>query len=204
MSAAPSRSLGPGDRLVIATHNAGKLREIGELLEPFGVETVSAGDLKLAEPEETGDTFEANALLKADLAARASGLPALADDSGFCVSALDGRPGIYSARLAGPNGDFKMAMEKLHKELGDAANRAASFVCALSLAWPDGAARTFRGEVLGTVAWPPRGSQGFGYDPMFQAEGHNETFGEMAPGAKHAISHRAHAFRQFVDACIRS
>ena len=195
--------LKPGERLVVASHNAGKVREIGDLLAPYRIEAVSAGTLGLAEPEETGDTFEANARLKATLAASASGLPALADDSGFCLAALDGRPGIHSARWAGPEKDFGAAMAKLNDLLGDGADRTAWFVCALALAWPHGAAQTFRGEVWGDAVWPPRGSLGFGYDPMFQPGGHTLTFGEMSPIAKHAMSHRAHAFRLFVDGCVQ-
>lgn len=190
-------------KLVIASHNQGKVREIGELLAPFGVEVVSAGELGLAEPEETGTTFKANAELKARAAAEASGLPALADDSGMAVDALDGAPGIYSARWAGPSKDFDLAMAKVQRELGDSADRGGAFICALSLCWPDGEIATFEGVVRGTLVWPPRGSQGFGYDPMFLPEGRKETFGEMSPEEKHAISHRADAFRQLVAACFK-
>lgn len=192
-----------GDRLVVASHNQGKVREINELLTPFGVETASAAALDLPEPEETGDTFEANARLKAVAAAERSGLPALSDDSGFCVSALDGDPGIYSARWAGPSKDFSIAMQKLWEKMDGAEDRTAWFVCALAIAWPDGRNLTFRGEVWGDAVWPPRGDRGFGYDPMFQPGCHALTFGEMEPAAKHAMSHRAHAFRLFVDACLR-
>ena len=158
-----------GGRLVIASHNPGKVREIGDLLAPFEVEVVSAGELNLPEPEETGTTFVANAALKAHAAARGSGLPALADDSGLAVSALEGAPGIYSARWAGPGKDFKIAMEKVEAELAakGAKDRRAAFVCALTLAWPDGLEATFEGRIEGHLIWPPRGTRGFGYDPMF-------------------------------------
>lgn len=192
-----------GGRLVIASHNAGKVREIGELLAPFGAEVISAGALGLDEPEETGATFVANAELKARAAARASGLPALADDSGLAVDALGGDPGIFSARWAGPSKDFAAAMTLVHDRMGTAADRAARFVCALALAWPDGHCETFEGVVEGEIVWPPRGTHGFGYDPVFQPEGHAATFGEMDPAAKHAISHRADAFRKLVAACFR-
>ncbi|MDX5362397.1 MAG: RdgB/HAM1 family non-canonical purine NTP pyrophosphatase [Alphaproteobacteria bacterium] len=195
-----------GGRLVIASHNPGKVREIAELLEPMGAEVVSAGDLGLPEPEETGTTFEANAELKALAAAQAANLPALADDSGFCVDALDGDPGIYSARWAGPSKDFRVAMEKVHAaiaEKGPDAPRGAQFVCVLALAWPDGHIESFRGTVGGRAVWPPRGDRGFGYDPMFQPEDDTRTFGEMEPQEKHARSHRARAFAQLVDACFR-
>lgn len=190
-------------RLVIASHNAGKVREIGELLAPFGVEVVSAGDLGLAEPEETGTTFVANAELKAHAAAKAANLPALADDSGLAVDGLGGDPGIYSARWAGPSKDFAAAMALVNDKLGANANRAGRFVCALALAWPDGHCETFEGVVEGELVWPPRGTAGFGYDPMFQAKGHAVTFGEMEPAAKHEISHRADAFRKLVAACFK-
>ncbi|MGE5546579.1 MAG: RdgB/HAM1 family non-canonical purine NTP pyrophosphatase [Solirubrobacterales bacterium] len=196
-----------GGRLVIASHNKGKVREIGELLAPFGVEVVSAGELGLDEPEETGTTFVANAELKARAAAQAANLPALADDSGLAVDALGGDPGIYSARWAGPSKDFGVAMALVHERMGDAnggegGDRSARFVCALALAWPDGHCETFEGVVEGDIVWPPRGSQGFGYDPMFQPVGRDLTFGEMDPDAKHAISHRADAFRKLVAACF--
>jgi XTP/dITP diphosphohydrolase len=191
-----------GGRLAIATHNPGKLREIAELLRPHGVETVGAAALGLTEPEETGATFEANAQLKALAAARASGLPALADDSGLAVAALGGAPGIYSARWAGPEKDFAAAMRRVERELAGKTDRRASFVAALALAWPDGRVETFRGEVHGTLAFPPRGARGFGYDPIFVPEGGRETFGEMEPAAKHAISHRARAFARLIAACF--
>jgi XTP/dITP diphosphohydrolase len=192
-----------GGRLVLASHNPGKLREIEELLAPFGAEIVSAGALGLPEPEETGTTFEANAALKARLAAEGARLPALADDSGLVVPALGGDPGIYSARWAGPTKDFSMAMRRVEERLAGIADRRASFVAVLALAWPDGHVESFRGEVHGTLVWPPRGEKGFGYDPMFLAEGETLTFGEMAPAKKHAMSHRAVAFRKLVDACFR-
>lgn len=196
------RKLAPG-KLVIASHNEGKVREIEALLAPFGIEPVSAGSLDLPEPEETGTTFVANAELKAMQAADLSGLPALADDSGLCVEALNGEPGIFSARWAGPSKDFGLAMELVEKKLaekGPDASRDAHFVCALALAWPDGHVEWFEGRVDGTLVWPPRGANGFGYDAMFLPDGHDETFGEMAPEAKHAMSHRADAFRQLVAA----
>ncbi|MBI5163915.1 MAG: RdgB/HAM1 family non-canonical purine NTP pyrophosphatase [Magnetospirillum sp.] len=190
-------------RLVIASHNAGKVAEIADLLGPYGADVVSAGDLGLGEPEETGETFVANAELKALAAAQASGLPALADDSGLAVDALDGAPGIYSARWAGPNKDFQRAMRKVYDALAGAANNRARFVCALALAWPDGHCVTVEGVVEGAIVWPPRGSHGFGYDPIFQPTGYLRTFGEMEPHQKHGISHRADAFRKLVETCFR-
>ncbi|MDA0996969.1 MAG: RdgB/HAM1 family non-canonical purine NTP pyrophosphatase [Proteobacteria bacterium] len=193
-----------GGPLLIASHNAGKVREIGELLAPFRVEVISAADLGLPEPEETGHTFADNALLKAHAAAKAARLPALADDSGLAVEALDGAPGIYSARWAGPGKDFGAAMQKVEALLRGVEDRSAKFVCVLTLAWPDGHADVFAGEVIGEIAWPPRGDNGFGYDPIFIADGHDITFGEMEPAAKHAISHRADAFRKLVAACFET
>ena len=187
-----------GDRLVIATHNPGKLREIAALIAPFGVTALSAGALGLAEPEETGATFEANAALKAHAAAEAAGLPALADDSGLVVPALGGDPGIYSARWAGPDKDFALAMRRVEEALADRTDRRAYFVAVLALAWPDGHLEGFRGEAHGTLVWPPRGERGFGYDPMFLPDGRVLTYGEMDPDEKHRISHRAMAFRQLV------
>ena len=189
-------------RLVIATHNKGKLDEIDDLLRPFQVEVVGAGALRLPEPEETGETFEANASLKAHAAAAASGLPALADDSGLVVPALGGDPGIYSARWAGPQRDFALAMRTLEDRLHGKSDRRAYFVAALALAWPDGHAEVFRGEAHGVLVWPPRGGKGFGYDPMFQPNGDTRTFGEIDPAEKHRISHRADAFRKLVAACF--
>lgn len=196
-----SRRLTPG-RLVLATHNPGKVREIGDLLAPFGMDVVAAGELGLPEPEETGTTFRANAELKALAAATASGLPALADDSGLCVDALDGAPGVYSARWAGPGKDFGVAMERVHRALAFGSPDTAFFVCALSLAWPDGHVQTYEGRVDGRLVWPPRGANGFGYDAMFVHADMAETFGEIDPALKHSISHRAHAFEQLVAACF--
>lgn len=202
-----SRRLARGERIVIATHNPGKLREIAELLAPYGVQASSAGELGLAEPEEDAPDFAGNARIKALAAARASGLPALADDSGFCVAALGGAPGVVSARWAGPGKDFTMAMARVNTERGQAEDRGvkdrrAWFVAALCLAWPNGDTATFLGRVEGEAIWPPRGTLGFGYDPMFLPAGVAHSFGEMAPAAKHAISHRARAFAQFAASCL--
>src|SRR5271166_3281428 len=191
-----------GDRLVIASHNPGKVEEISALLAPFAIDAVSAGALGIAEPEETGDSFEANAALKARVTAEASGLPAIADDSGLVVPALGGAPGVYSARWAGPAKDFRVAMERVHRKLGDR-DRGARFVAVLALAWPDGDLGLFRSEVAGTLVWPPRGERGFGYDPMFVPAGGVQTFGEMEPAEKHKISHRARAFAKLADGCLR-
>ena len=195
-----------GDRLVIASHNAGKVREIGELLEPFAVSVVSAGELGLPEPVEDGDTFIANAELKALASATGSGLPALADDSGIAVAALGGAPGIHSARYAENPAtgerDFDFGTKKLNDAVGNDPDRSAEFVSALTLAWPDGHCESFEGRVGGTLVWPPRGANGFGYDAMFLPDGHALTFGEMEPAAKHAISHRAVAFRMLIEACF--
>jgi XTP/dITP diphosphohydrolase len=196
------RKLLPG-KLVIASHNAGKVREIKALLGPYGVEPISAAALDLPEPEETGTTFIANAELKAMQAADLSGLPALADDSGLCVEALGGDPGIFSARWAGPDKDFGLAMRLVHEAVeakGPDAGHDAHFVCALALAWPDGHVEVFEGRVDGTLVWPPRGDKGFGYDPVFQPVGHAISFGEMDPDAKHNMSHRADAFAKLVAA----
>lgn len=191
-----------GGRLVVASHNPGKVREIGDLLRPFGFKAVSAGELGLAEPAETGTTFLENAELKARAAALAARLPALADDSGLVVPALGGAPGVYSARWAGPEKDFRVAMERVQRELGGSPDRRACFICALAMAWPDGHVESFEGRVDGTLVWPPRGSRGFGYDPMFLPEGGTLTFGEMEPEAKHKISHRARAFAQLTARCF--
>ena len=191
-----------GGRLVVATHNRGKLAEIADLLAPFPVEVVSAAALGLPEPAETEETFIGNARIKAHAAAAASGLPALADDSGLAVPALGGVPGIYSARWAGPRKDFGIAMDRVQRELGDAGDRRAQFVCALALAWPDGHVEVFEGRVDGTLVWPPRGTHGFGYDPIFRPEGSDRTFGEMVPEEKHKISHRALAFAKLMAACF--
>lgn len=201
------RQLRRGDRLVVASHNPGKLREIADLVAPYGLDVVSAGVLGLPEPEETETTFAGNAKLKAVAAAKSSGLPALSDDSGLEVEALGGRPGVYSARWAGPGKDFAVAMKRVADELEAAGGWTgegprANFTCALSLAWPDGEAHIFKGMVFGRLVWPPRGTQGFGYDPMFLPDGDTLTFGEMDPTRKHAISHRARAFALFVDACL--
>jgi XTP/dITP diphosphohydrolase len=195
-------ALAPGTQLVVASHNAGKVWEIKQLIAPFGLDAVSAGELDLPEPEETETTFQGNARLKAVAAAEASGLPALADDSGLEVACLGGAPGIYSARWAGPQKDFAVAMRKVAEEVTQrqgwaAPGPRANFVCALCLAWPDGQAEFFEGRVDGVLVWPARGGQGFGYDPMFQPDGEDETFGEMEPARKHAMSHRARAFEAF-------
>jgi XTP/dITP diphosphohydrolase len=203
-----TRRLGRGVRLVVASHNPGKVREILDLVAPHGLTVVSAAKLGLPEPEETGSTFAENATLKAQAAALAAGLPALADDSGLEVEALGGAPGIYAARWAGPAKDFSVAMRRVADELRarDAWDTSpgprASFIAVLCLAWPDGDSAIFEGKVDGHLVWPPRGSRGFGYDPMFVPEGHTLTFGEMEPDAKHAISHRARAFQRFARACL--
>ena len=193
-------------RLIVASHNAGKVREIAALLTPLGIEAAGAAALGLAEPEETGDTFIANAALKARAAALASGEPALADDSGLVVPALDGAPGIYSARWAGPKKDFQVAMDCIQTELAargcETTGAAAYFVCALSLGWPDGHCETLEGRVDGTLTFPPRGPHGFGYDPIFVAEGQTRTFGEMLPEEKQPLTHRARAFEQLAAACL--
>ena len=199
------KPLPPGQKLVIASHNPGKVREIAALLQPLGLQAVSAAELNLPEPVEDGDTFEANALIKARAAAEGANLPALADDSGLCVDALGGQPGIHSARWGGPEKDFDMAMRRLHEELQQAgattdAQRKAHFVCVLALAWPDGEVETFRGEVHGHITWPPRGEKGFGYDPIFVPDGYDITFAEMEPEKKHAMSHRADAFNKLLAA----
>jgi XTP/dITP diphosphohydrolase len=210
MEARMTRRLDRGTRLVVASHNPGKVREILELVAPYGLGVVSAGELGLSEPEETGSTFAANAELKALAAARGAGLPALADDSGIEVEALGGAPGIYSARWAGPAKDFSVAMRRAADELrarnawNSPPGPRANFTAALCLAWPDGGSQVFEGKVYGHLVWPPRGAKGFGYDPMFVPEGHALTFGEMEPDAKHAISHRARAFQHFASACLSS
>jgi XTP/dITP diphosphohydrolase len=193
-----------GDTLVIATHNKGKLREIAELLAPFAANFRSAGELGLPEPEETGDSFKANAELKASAAAKASGHVALADDSGLAVVALNGAPGIYSARWGGEAKDFQVAMARVNEELGSNPDRRAYFVCALSLAWPDGHVETVEGRVDGSIVWPPRGERGFGYDPIFVPNDRDIAFAEMEPAAKHAMSHRADAFRQLTARCFKT
>ena len=200
-------------RVVIATHNPGKLREMRELLAPYGIDAVSAGELGLPEPDETGTSFRANARIKAAAAATASGLPAFADDSGLAVDALNGEPGIHSARLAGPAKDFALAMRTVEDRLralgADSDRRRAHFVSALCIAWPDGHVEEFEAAVDGTLVWPPRGHAGFGYDPMFLPDGHARTFGEMSGEEKHGLpprgaglSHRARAFVLLARACL--
>ena len=201
-------------RLVIATHNKGKLAEMRELLAPYGIEAVSAGELGLGEPDETGTTFRDNARIKAIAAAKASGLPSFSDDSGVVVDALDGEPGIYSARWAGPDKDFHAAMRRIEDELQSRGatqpgQRRAAFVSALCVAWPDGHLEDFEARVDGTLIWPPRGDKGFGYDPMFVPDGHTRTFGEMSSDEKHGLppkgaglSHRARAFMKLAEACL--
>jgi XTP/dITP diphosphohydrolase len=201
-------------RLVIATHNPGKLAEMRELLAPYGIDAISAGDLGLGEPDETGTTFRDNARIKAQAAATAAKLPAFADDSGLAVDTLDGAPGIYSARWAGPDKNFAGAMAMIEtklKERGATApnGRKAHFVSALCVAWPDGHHEEFEARVDGVLVWPPRGDKGFGYDPMFLPDGHNRTFGEMPSEEKHGLpprgkglSHRARAFLKLAEACL--
>ncbi len=202
------RKLIPGTKIVVASHNEGKVREIRDLLVPFGLETVSAAELNLPEPDETETTFAGNARLKAVAAANASGLPALSDDSGLAVDALNGDPGIYAARWAelprtevetyGQRRDFDMAMWHVNDQLKDKTNRRARFICALCLAWPNSDTAVYEGTVEGEMIWPPRGDKGFGYDPIFQQLGKTLTFAEIDPAAKHAVSHRADAFAKFL------
>ncbi len=187
--------------LVIATHNVGKYREIADLFKPFGIHLLSAGEMGLSEPIEDGDTFIANAEIKACAAVMATGKPALSDDSGLVVPALNGSPGIHSARWAGPSKNFSAAMERVHEELGKK-ERQAIFVAALVLAWPDGHIEAFQGTVSGSLVWPPRGKKGFGYDPMFLPDGYDITFGEFEPNSKHSISHRAEAFKKLTTDCL--
>ena len=201
-------------KLVIATHNPGKLRELRELLSPYGIEAVSSGDLGLTEPAETGNNFRANARIKAKAAAKAAQLPAFADDSGLVVEALGGAPGIHSARWAGPDKDFRYAMNEVQTQLmkrnaKSPSERRAHFVSALCVAWPDGHIEEFEGRVHGTLVWPPRGDQGFGYDPMFRPDGHEQTFGQMTAEEKHGLppsgsglSHRVRAFLKLAEACL--
>jgi XTP/dITP diphosphohydrolase len=197
-------------KVVIATHNPGKLSELRDLLTPYGVEAVSAGELGLLEPEETGSTFIENARIKAHAATKATGLPAFADDSGLAVDALGGEPGIYSARWAGDDKNFTRAMQTIEDKISGSSNRKAQFVAALCLAWPDGRTEDFEARVDGTLVWPPRGDKGFGYDPMFLPNGFDRTFGEMDADEKHGLpprgkglSHRARAFVQLAEACLR-
>jgi XTP/dITP diphosphohydrolase len=201
-------------RLVIATHNPGKLAEMRELLAPYGIDAISAGDMGLHEPEETGTTFRANARIKADAAAKASGVPAFADDSGLVVDALDGAPGIHSSRWAGSDKNFSRAMQTIEEKLRERGatapeRRKAHFVSALCVVWPDGQVEEFEGRIDGTLVWPPRGDKGFGYDPMFLPEGFTRTFGEMSREKKHGLpprgkglSHRARAFLKLAEACL--
>ena len=199
------RQLQRGEKIVIASHNAGKLREVAALLAPHGIEVTSAGTLGLPEPEETETSFLGNARIKAHAAARAAGMPALSDDSGFSVAALDGAPGVYTADWAmRPEGgrDYALAMGKVHDLAKHAPDRAAWFTCALVLAWPDEHEEGFEGKAEGVWVWPPRGAHGFGYDPMFVPQGYSATFGEMDPDEKHRISHRAAAFALLAAACL--
>ncbi len=191
-----------GDRLIVASHNPGKVHEIRELTKSLGVAVVPASELGLAEPEETGASFAANAEIKARAAAGAARLAALADDSGLVVPALGGAPGIHSARWAGPGRDFAAAMRRLEAELAGHDDRRAYFAAALALCWPDGHCETFEGRVDGALVFPPRGQRGFGYDPVYVPDGHHLTFGEMDPALKHAISHRADAMRKLAAACF--
>jgi XTP/dITP diphosphohydrolase len=214
VSEAPPAAFGRlGGRLLAATHNRGKLAELAHLFEPYGVSVVGAADFGLAEPEESGDSFAANAALKARAGALRAGLPALADDSGLCVEALDGAPGIFSARWAGEKRDFAAAMARVERELADRAAPApwrASFVCALALAWPDRRLDVFEGRVDGRLVFPPRGAAGFGYDPIFVPDGYSQSFGEMTAEEKHglppdgslALSHRARAFQKLARALL--
>ncbi len=188
--------------LVIATHNAGKAREISELLKPYIKTFVMAGDLGLPEPAETGVTFFENATIKALAAARASGKPALADDSGLCVNVLNGDPGVYSADWAGPDKNFAAAMQMIHDKMGNAVDRSAAFVCVLALAWPDGHCETFEGRIEGDIIWPPRGDKGFGYDPFFRPAGYEQSYAEIDAHVKNKISHRARAFEKLVQSCF--
>ena len=197
-----AQTLTAGQTIVVASHNDGKVREIRALLAPYGLKTISAAELDLPEPEETEDSYAGNARLKAVAAATASGHPALSDDSGIDVTALDGQPGIYAARWAEDaqgNRNFMRAMERVHRELGDSADRGARFVCALCLAFPDGSSTVYEGECKGDIVWPPRGERGFGYDPIFVMSGDSQTFAEIDPQEKHDKSHRADAFAKFLS-----
>lgn len=202
------KKLERGGRLVVASHNKGKVWEINQLIAPYGLAAVSAGELGLAEPEETETTFRGNALIKARFAADSSGLPALADDSGLEISALDGAPGVYSANWSGPGKDFAVAMQRVHDEIEKRGAwytpgpPRADFVSVLCLAWPGGEHRFFEGRIDGSLVWPPQGGNGFGYDPIFVPDGYAETFGEMEPAGKYAISHRTRAFAKFTAECL--
>ncbi|MCE7887840.1 MAG: RdgB/HAM1 family non-canonical purine NTP pyrophosphatase [Alphaproteobacteria bacterium PRO2] len=189
------------NKLVIATHNSGKAREISDLLKPYIEKFHTAAELDLPEPEETARTFTGNASIKAVAAAKGSGMPALADDSGLAVTALNGEPGIFSARWA-PNKDFNIAMAEVNRRLGKSADRSAAFICALAIAWPDGHVETFEGRIDGNLIWPPRGEKGFGYDPIFIPEGETRTYAEITPEEKSATSHRARAFAKLVEQCL--
>lgn len=196
-----------GSRLVVASHNKGKVWEINQLITPYGLTAISAGELGLQEPKETETTFRGNALLKAKFSAEGASLPALADDSGLEIEALNGAPGVYSADWAGPTKDFSVAMAAVHealekKDAWKGAPPRANFISVLCLAWPDGEHHFFEGRVFGSLVWPPRGGNGFGYDPMFVPEGHTLTFGEMEPAGKYVISHRTRAFEKFKTACL--
>ena len=193
------------DRLVVASHNKGKVREISVLMAPYAIEVISAADLNLPEPEEDGETYIANATIKARAAAIASGLPALSDDSGFEVMAINRDPGLYSARWAGPDKDFSLAMAKVNAAVEASGNpdRNCRFVCALALCWPDGVCVATEGDVEGQFIWPPRGDKGFGYDPVFQPNGYEQSFGEVDQDWKHAISHRSKAFEQLIALCFQ-
>ena len=190
-------------RLVIASHNKGKIAEIADLLAPYPVDIISIKEFDLPEPEETGRTYTANAVIKAEAAVAGCGLPCLADDSGVSVEALCGEPGIFSARWAGPDRDFNLAMTTVNKKLGKNPNRRACFVSVLTLAWPDGHSESFEGRIYGNMIWPPRGSSGFGYDPMFMPDGYDKTFGEIPYDEKQRISHRAAAFQKLINGCFQ-
>jgi XTP/dITP diphosphohydrolase len=203
------RKLASGQKLVLASHNEGKLREIEAMVRPLGIDVISAGDLGLPEPVEDAPDFAGNAVIKAVAAAMASGLPALSDDSGFCVAALDGAPGVLSARWAtehakqgGASKDFAAAMAMVHNRMGSNPDKRAWFIAALCVAWPDGRTETYLGRIDGMTVWPPRGDKGFGYDPMFVPAGGQQTFGEMDQNDKHTVSHRARAFAQVLKACF--
>jgi XTP/dITP diphosphohydrolase len=195
-----TQKLKRGARLVIASHNEGKVKELAELFAPFGIECVSAASLGLPEPEETGESFADNAKLKAMAAAQGSGLPALADDSGLEVTALGGAPGIHSARWGGSDKDFGLAMARVNQALAKGSDGHANFTCVLAIASPDGSVAVSEGKVFGTVVWPPRGTRGFGYDPIFVPDGYDETFGEMDPDLKNRLSHRMRAFENLMAA----
>ena len=190
--------------IVLATHNKGKISEFSLMMKPFGLGVISASDLDLPEPEETGKTFEENAILKAKAGALASGKVVLADDSGLSVNAIDGKPGIYSARWAGEQKDFDMAMSKVNEELGNNADRRAAFIAVIAVAWPDGQVETFEGRVEGEIVWPPRGNGGFGYDPIFQPAKEERTFGQMSPEEKKSMSHRGNAFKKMIDSLFNN